>query len=102
MSEPYPPPASPDGAAIPNNMVLAVVATIVSILGCCLPWGVISLIFAMQVNKKLAAGDTAGAANASKQAKMFAWIAIILGIICGICFWVFGGLAFLIAAHGDR
>ena len=65
-------------------------------------WGVISLIFAMQVGKKEAAGDTAGALNAAKQAKMFAWIFIILGVVALILNIVFGGLAFLMAALGSR
>ena len=95
-------PTTLEWASIGYNMVLAIVATVVSVIGCCLPWGAVSLIFAMQVNKKLAAGDTAGAANASKQAKMFAWIAIILGVICLIINIVFGGLAFLMAALGNR
>jgi hypothetical protein len=79
-------------------MVLAIIATVVSIIGCCLPWGVISLIFAMQVNKKAAAGDNEGAAKAAKQAKMFAWISIVLGIIAFICNLVFGGLTLIMTS----
>ena len=102
MSQPYEPPASSGEAKTPNNMVLAIIASIVSLLGCCFPWGVISLFFAMQVGKKEAAGDIAGAQNAAKMAKMIGWITIILGVICGILFWVFGGLAFLLALLNQR
>jgi hypothetical protein len=102
MSQPYPPTPSGEPTKVPNNMVLAIVATVVSLLGCCIPWGVISLIFAMQVGKKEAAGDTAGALNAAKQAQMFAWIFIILGVVALILNIVFGGLAFLMAALGNR
>jgi uncharacterized membrane protein len=104
MSQPWNPPAAAASvdAPVANNMVIAIVATVLSIIGCCLPHGVVSLIFAMQVNKKAAAGDNAGAANSAKQAKMFAWISIILGIIGFVCNLIFGGLTLIMAAWGNR
>jgi hypothetical protein len=98
MSQPWTPPwPSSAPATVPNNWVLAVVATVVS-LSCCLPHGLVSLIFAMQVNKKAAAGDIDGATKAAKRAKMFAWISIALGVvwfviamISGVFAWIFKG-----------
>ena len=96
MSQPFPPPSSSSApATIPNNMVMAIIATVVSVMGCCLPHGLVSLMFAMQVGKKEAAGDIDGAQNAAKQAKMWAWISIIagaLGIILSLVFGVFAGV----------
>lgn len=91
MSQPFTPPAPPSTAppTIPNNMVMAIIATIVS-LGCCLPHGLVSLIFAMQVGKKEAAGDLEGARNAAKQAKMWAWISIIVVVVWIVICLVFG------------
>jgi t-SNARE complex subunit (syntaxin) len=90
MSQPFTPPASSSAAAaVPNNMILAIVATVVS-LACCLPHGVVSLIFAMQVNKKAAAGDIDGATKAARQAKMFAWISIIVGVVWFVVAMIFG------------
>jgi uncharacterized protein YqhQ len=90
MSQPFTPPTpSSAAAAVPNNMILAIVATVVS-LACCLPHGVVSLIFAMQVNKKAAAGDIDGANKAAKQAKMFAWISIIVGVVWFVVAMIFG------------
>ena len=97
MSQPYPTPTPLDGAKIPNNMVLAIISSIVSLIGCCIPWGVISLIFAMQVGKKEAAGDTEGALKAAKMAKTLAWVFIILGPIALILNIVFGGLTLLMS-----
>src|SRR2546426_2678462 len=89
MSQPFTPPTPSSAAAVvPNNMILAIIATVVSIIGCCLPHGVVSLIFAIQVNKKAQAGDIDGATNAAKQAKMCGWISIILGVI-GFVVWCF-------------
>lgn len=99
MSQPWtPPPAAGATANIPNYLIPAILAT----LFCCLPVGVVSIIFAAQVNSKLAAGDIAGATDASKKAKMFMLIAIGLGLlvwICAIVMWIF---VFGMAALGSR
>jgi hypothetical protein len=62
------------------------VPAIISIF-CCWPLAIPAIIFASQVNSKLAAGDTAGAEDASKKAKMFSYIAIGLGLL-GIAIYV--------------
>jgi hypothetical protein len=43
--------------------------------------GIISIIFAAQVNGKVAAGDVAGALDAAKKAKLFSIIFIALGVV---------------------
>ncbi len=55
---------------VPNYLVQSILTTIF----CCLPFGIVAIIFAAQVNGKLAAGDYAGAVQTSKQAKMWCWI----------------------------
>ena len=86
-----PPPASGPSDSVPNYMVPAIISAI-----CCFPLGIISIIFAAQVNGKVNAGDTAGALDASKKAKMLSYIFIGLGSWMGHHFdlWVVvGGLA---------
>lgn len=61
-----------------NYMVFAILTTIF----CCLPFGVVGIVNAAQVNSKLAAGDYAGAVNASKQARL--WSFVSLGVALGI------------------
>jgi hypothetical protein len=82
-----PPPASGGGpATVPNYMVPAIIS-----IFCCWPLAIAAIIFATQVNGKLAAGDTAGAEDASKKAKMFSFIAIglgLLGWIIAIIYWI--------------
>lgn len=73
---PPPPPATPP-TNIPNYLVPAIISTIC----CCLPAGVVSIIYATQVNSKVAAGDMAGAMEASAKAKTWFIVAIVVGVI---------------------
>jgi uncharacterized membrane protein YvbJ len=70
------PPGYPP-ANIPNYLVFAILATVF----CCLPTGIVSIIYAAQVNTKIAARDLAGALQASNNAKMWAWISFGLGLL---------------------
>ena len=60
-----PPPPADTHDKVPNYLIPAIISAI-----CCLPLGIVSIIFAAQVNGKVASGDIAGAMNASKKAKM--------------------------------
>ncbi len=57
---------------VPNYLVFAVLATVF----CCLPTGIVAIVYAAQVNGKLQAGDLAGAQKASKSAKIWCWISV--------------------------
>jgi len=80
-----PPPAasfaavSPD-VKIPNYLVQSILVT----LCCCLPFGIAAIVFAAQVNSKIAAGDIAGAQESSRKAKMWCWISFGVGIVVNI------------------
>lgn len=73
-------PGVPPSTPIPNYLWQSIVVT----LCCCLPLGVVAIIFAAQVNSKLAAGDVAGAREASAKARMFCIIAFAIGIVLTI------------------
>lgn len=78
---------------VPNYLIQAILCTIC----CCLPFGIAAIVFAAQVNSKLAAGDVAGALEASRKARMWCWIALAGGIVAG-GFWAIvqfalGGMA---------
>ena|SRR5713226_7481445 len=72
-----PPPATGAPATVPNNLVLAIISIV-----CCLPFGIPAIIFATQVNSKVAAGDISGAQESSKKAKKFAIIGIVAWAVC--------------------
>lgn len=68
--------ASSAMAAVPTYMAPAIISIFL-----CWPLAIPAIIFAAQVNSKLAAGDIAGAVDSSKKAKMFSFIAIGLGVV---------------------
>lgn len=61
----------------PNYLPWAIVTTLL----CCLPAGIVSIVFASQVNGKWRAGDLQGAATASNRAKTWAIVSAVLGVI---------------------
>ena len=65
---------------VPNYLVQSILVT----LCCCLPLGIVAIIFATQVDGKLAAGDLTGAMEASSKAKLFSWIGFGGGILLGL------------------
>ena len=75
----------------PNYLVQAILVTIF----CCLIPGIVAIIYAAQVNGKLAAGDIPGAQQASNNAKTWSWLAFGLGLAV-VFIWsafFFGGIA---------
>ncbi|MBT3382731.1 MAG: CD225/dispanin family protein [Prolixibacteraceae bacterium] len=68
----------------PNYLVWAILTTIL----CCLPFGIVSIIFAAQVNSKWVAGDFTGAQNASKNAKVWAWVSFAVGISVAVIYLI--------------
>ncbi len=67
---------------IPNYLAQAILVT----LFCCLPLGIVAIVYASQVNGKLAQGDIEGARRASEQAKTYSTLSLILGIV-GAIIW---------------
>ena len=85
MSQNYaPPPAGGSSTPVPNNLVLAIISVF-----CCLPLGIPAIIFATQVNTKVAAGDIAGAQESSQKAKKFAIFAFIAWGVCVVLYIIF-------------
>lgn len=75
-------------AQVPNYLVWSILAT----LCCCLPAGIVAIVYSAQVNSKQAAGDYTGAVAASDNAKMWCWISFGLGIVIGILSFASGAM----------
>lgn len=61
---------------IPNYLWQAILCTVC----CCIPLGIPAIVYAAQVNTKIAQGDLEGARQSSKNARMWCWIAFGLGL----------------------
>lgn len=61
---------------ISNYLVQAILVTLL----CCLPFGIVAIVYAAQVNSKVTAGDIAGAMESSRKAKTWCWVAFGLGL----------------------
>lgn len=60
-----------------NYLALAIIST----LFCCQIFGIISIIYATQVNSKYIAGDYNGAESASKNAKLWGFLSVGIGLL---------------------
>jgi len=69
---------------IPSYLVPAILTT----LCCCLPFGVVAIVYAAQVSGKISAGDFEGARSASESAKMWCWIAFGVGLLSNLGFGI--------------
>jgi hypothetical protein len=56
---------------------------ILATLLCCLPFGVVSIVYAAQVDSQFSAGDYQGAQRASDKAKTWYHVALISGLVVG-------------------
>jgi Interferon-induced transmembrane protein len=88
MSQNWTPPSAGGGSApIPNYLVPSIIA-----IFCCWPLAIPAIVFATQVNSNVAAGNIAGAQEASAKAKKFMKLAFIVGCcwyVVVIIFYVF-------------
>ena len=85
--QPYGAPyGQPGGTPPPNYLVWA----ILTLIFCCWPLSIASIVFAAQVNGKYAAGDLPGAQESSRKAKQFAlWSAVAACVIYGLLIALF-------------
>jgi hypothetical protein len=71
---------------IQNYLVQSILVT----LCCCVPAGIVAIIYAAQVNTKLAAGDVAGAQESARLAKIWSWVGFGCGALLGLIYAIAG------------
>ena len=64
-------------AEVPNYLVHAILCT----LCCCVPTGIVAIVYAAQVNGHLERGEYAAAQAASENAKLWCIISLVLGLL---------------------
>ncbi len=67
---------SPPQVIVPNHLVWAILVT----LFCCLPTGIVAIVYSAQVNGALENGDIQRARRLSENAKLWIWISFGIGI----------------------
>jgi hypothetical protein len=72
------------GDNVPNYLVWAILST----LCCCLPAGIVAIVYAAQVDGKLSGGDYHGAVEASNNAKMWSWISFGASAVVGVLYFL--------------
>ncbi len=76
---------------IPNYLVQAILVT----LCCCLPFGIVSIVYAAQVNAKAKSGDIQGALDSSGKAKMWCWIGFAIGLVANLIIFAIQAIAII-------
>lgn len=94
--QPQPAYAYPQRPNVPNYLVQSILATIF----CCIPLGIVSIVFASQVNGKLERGDVAGAMESSGKAKTWAWVAFGVGLAINLVWFAVSVLGALAGVDG--
>jgi hypothetical protein len=79
---------------VPNYLWQSIVIT----LCCCLPFGIVAIVYAAQVKSKVSVGDIAGAQASSSKAKMWCWIGFGVGLLVNVIVFAIQFLA--VAAAG--
>lgn len=77
---------------VPNYLVRAILTAIF----CCMPFGIVAIVYAAQVNGYVASGNYAAAEGASANAKKWSGIAFGVGLVLGILSFILqvaGGVA---------
>ncbi len=84
------PPAMATGQyqQIPNYLWQSIVATVL----CCMPFGVVGIVYAAKVDGLVARGDIAGAQAASKAAKTWTNVAVGIGLLFAVIWVVFAAI----------
>ncbi|WJZ03948.1 CD225/dispanin family protein [Corynebacterium freiburgense] len=98
MTNPFASDAAATGGQKPDNYLIL---TILSTIFCCLPIGAYSIYLSLQVDKLWQAGQYADAAQASENAKKFAIISAVVGIIVMVLYWVLSIFVFAGSAAVD-
>lgn len=72
-------PSRPD-----NHLVLALICTFL----CCMPLGIVSIVYSAKVNSAYDDGDYVRAENNSRNAKVWAIVGMVIGALTSVIGWI--------------
>jgi hypothetical protein len=67
---------------MPSHLAPAILVT----LFCCMPFGVVAIVYAAQSMGRAGAGDHAGALEAADKAKTWCWVAFLCGLVLALLY----------------
>ena len=70
------------------NWVPYLVVSIISTLCCCIPFGIVAIVFSAKINSAVTSGNMEEAKKAAKTAKIWIIVAVVAGLIANIAFLV--------------
>lgn len=68
------------------NWVPYLVVSIISTLCCCIPFGIVAIVFSAKINSAVTAGNIEEAKKAAKTAKIWIIVAVVAGLIVNIAY----------------
>lgn len=68
----------------PVNWVSYLVLSILTTVCCCVPFGIVGIVYSAKINSAMNAGDYEGAQRAAKTAKIWIIVAAVVGLIANI------------------
>ena len=72
------------------NYVPYLVLSIISTVCCCLPFGIVGIVFSVKINSAMNAGNYEEAAQNAKMAKIWTIVSFVVGLVAGILYFIFG------------
>lgn len=83
----------PPDAKVPNYLVQSILLT----LCCCLPLGIVCIVFAVKTNSLAEAGNMAAAWESAQKTKKWCWIAFGVGLVVNIIYGIIQGISMMAA-----
>ena len=75
------------------NWVPYLVLSIISTVCCCVPFGIVAIVYAAKINSSVTAGDTAGAEKAARTSKIWIFASFVAGILATVLYiLIFAGI----------
>ena len=71
-------------AAAPPPVRTYLLGSILTTIFCCLPTGIVAIVFASQARGLAGAGDVPGALRKARRARLWVWISVVIGLV----FWI--------------
>lgn len=72
------------------NYVPYLVLSIISTVCCCLPFGIVGIVFSVKINSAMNVGNYEEAAQNAKMAKIWTIVSFVVGLVVGILYFMFG------------